>query len=152
MSNIKQQKGVSLYLTFMVMSILMVISFGISSILISEIRILRSMGHSVIAFYAAETGIEKTLYLDNHQIPEEGERGLCNICNLPDEWESCQVSGTDCDILTCTNCTCTFYDEINGQRHDVEASVTTEGEESVTIIKSVGTYEQTKRAIQITRE
>ena len=151
MFNIKQEKGVSLYVAFMIMSILLVISFGISAILVSEMKVMRGMGRSVNAFYAAETGIEKTLYLDNMQIPEEGDRGLCNICNVPGEWEGCQISGTDCDLISCTNCTCTFHDETGDLRHDVEATVITIGETSTTIIKSAGTYKGTKRAIQITR-
>jgi len=146
------EKGVSLYVAFMIMSILLVIGFSISAILVSEIKVMRGMGRSVSAFYAAETGIEKTLYLDNTQIPEGGDRGLCNICNIPEEWDSCQLSGSDCDPISCTNCICTFYDETKGLRHDVEAAVTPVGETSTTIIKSVGTYKGTKRAIQIKEE
>ena len=151
MFNIKQEKGVSLYVAFMIMSILLVIGFGISAILVSEIKVMRGMGRSVNAFYAAETGIEKTLYLDNMQIPEDGDRGLCNICNVPGEWDGCQAAGSDCDPLSCTNCTVSLYDETGALRHDIEATVTTVGETSTTIIKSVGTYKSTKRAIQITR-
>ena len=144
------EKGVSLYVAFMIMSILLVIGFSISAILVSEIKAMRGMGHSVIAFYAAETGIEKTLYLDNIKIPEGGDRGLCNICNILGEGYDCSTSGDDCGLTTCTNCTCTFYDETKGLRHDVEAAVTPVGETSTTIIKSVGTYKGTKRAIQTT--
>lgn len=135
----------------MIMSILLVIGFGTNYLLVSEIKVMRNMSYSVIAFYTAETGIEKTLYLDNTKIPTGGSRGLCNICNVSGEWDGCSTSGSDCGLTTCTNCTCTFYDETGGTRHDVQAAVTTVGETSTTIIKSVGKYKDTKRAIQITR-
>ncbi|MFC1663739.1 hypothetical protein ACFL0A_01290 [Patescibacteria group bacterium] len=57
----KNQKGISLYLALMIMTILLTIALGISALLFSQIKIIREMGNSVIAFYAAETGIERTL-------------------------------------------------------------------------------------------
>ena len=151
MFNIKSQKGVSVYLAFMIMTVLLVIGLGINYLVTSEIKVMRNMTNSVTAFYAAETGIEKTLYLDNMVKPEGGSRGLCNICNVSGEWDSCSTAGSDCGLTTCTNCTCTFYDETGGLRHDVQATVTTVGETTTTVIKSVGKYKNTKRAIQITR-
>jgi len=56
------QRGVSLYITFMIMTVLLVISLGVSSLLISQLKMLRRMGGSVNALYAADTGIEKLLY------------------------------------------------------------------------------------------
>lgn len=61
MKNQNHQQGISLYLAFILMTILFTVAFGISAILISEIKIIKSMGNSVIAFYAADTGIEKVL-------------------------------------------------------------------------------------------
>ena len=43
------------------MSILLAISFGISGILIQQIKMLGEIGHSVVAFYAADSGIERVL-------------------------------------------------------------------------------------------
>ncbi len=60
MQNINQ-KGVSVLYVIFVVSILLAISFGISEILISQIKMLRDMGHSVVALYAADSGIEKVL-------------------------------------------------------------------------------------------
>jgi Tfp pilus assembly protein PilX len=56
------QKGISVYIAFMIMAILLIIGFGMSTVLLSQIKTLRGMGNSVVAFYAAETGIERTLY------------------------------------------------------------------------------------------
>ncbi|MBI2624793.1 MAG: hypothetical protein HYW70_00435 [Candidatus Nealsonbacteria bacterium] len=55
------QKGVSLYLTVILMSIIMATALGISSILISQLKTIRDVGNSVSAFFAADTGIEKAL-------------------------------------------------------------------------------------------
>ena len=55
------QKGVILFLAIVIMAILLSIGLGISTILMSQIAITRSIGNSVIAFYAADTGIERAL-------------------------------------------------------------------------------------------
>ena len=55
------QRGVSLFLTIIMLSIILAIVFGLSAILISQIRTIQKMGYSVVAFYAADTGTEKAL-------------------------------------------------------------------------------------------
>jgi Tfp pilus assembly protein PilX len=155
MNNIQKQRGVSIYLAFMIMTILLVIGLGANYLVASEIKVMRNMNNSVIAFYAAETGIEKTLYLDNMKKPTGGSRGLCYICNSSNstEWDSgtCSVSGADCNLISCGNCRVVFEQTISGKKHSVEAQVTTVGGDVSTTIKSVGTYKTTKRAIQVTR-
>ena len=56
-----KQKGSSLLFTILIMSFVMGISFGVSYILFQEIKIMRDIGNSVVAFYAAESGIEKLM-------------------------------------------------------------------------------------------
>jgi len=61
--NIKMaEKGVSIYLALMIMFILLAIGLGISLIIVSQMKMIRGMGDSVVAFYAADTGIEHSLY------------------------------------------------------------------------------------------
>lgn len=60
--NLKSNRGVSLYLALLIMTVLLSIGFGISAILFSQIKIIRGIGDSVVAFYAADTGIEEVLY------------------------------------------------------------------------------------------
>jgi Tfp pilus assembly protein PilX len=55
------QKGVSLYLAFMVLTIMTGIGLGLATISVNQIKGLREMGYSVMAFYAADAGIEKVL-------------------------------------------------------------------------------------------
>lgn len=61
MNTTSNQKGSSLLFTILITSFIMSISFGVSYILFQEIKMTRDMGNSVVAFYAAETGIEKAM-------------------------------------------------------------------------------------------
>ena len=55
------QRGVSLYLALMILTILLGIALGISTVFLSQTKMMRDIGYSVIAFYAADAGIEKVL-------------------------------------------------------------------------------------------
>lgn len=52
-------RGVSLLLAILIMSLVLGISLGISTILVQQTKITREMGESVIALSAADTAIEK---------------------------------------------------------------------------------------------
>lgn len=54
-------KGTSLIYAVIIISILLGISLGISKILISQVEMLSEVDHSINAFYAADSGIEKVL-------------------------------------------------------------------------------------------
>jgi hypothetical protein len=56
------KKGVSLYLALIIMFILIAIGLGVSLIIVSQMKMMKGMGDSVVAFYAADTGIEHSLY------------------------------------------------------------------------------------------
>ena len=58
---VKGQQGISLYLSIMIMVILLAIVLGISGILLGQLKMMKGMENSVIAFYAADTGIERVL-------------------------------------------------------------------------------------------
>lgn len=59
------QKGISLYLAIMIMTILLAMALGVSTILLSQAKTIREMGDSVIALYAADSGMERELYEKN---------------------------------------------------------------------------------------
>lgn len=77
MTNFQSQKGVSLYIAFMIMTTLLGIAIGTSALLFSQIGILRGMGHAVLAFYATEAGVERALYIDNTFCANEVEHEPC---------------------------------------------------------------------------
>ena len=62
MSKQKFNRGVSLYLTMMILSLIFGLAFSLNTLLLTQIKSLRNIGDSVIAFYATETGIERALY------------------------------------------------------------------------------------------
>lgn len=153
------QKGVSLLITFFVMGISLAMVLGMSIILLGEIKTIRGMGYSVVAFYAADSGIEKTLYYDRKQIPLGGNRGICNICEL-DVCSDCDcdcdndgyddISGGDCGLTTCTDCTICYTINFGDKSFRIKATISPGPEpEGLDIFESFGSYKTVKRAIQL---
>lgn len=62
MKALNSQKGISLYLTLIVMALLLAMVLGLSAILVRQIEMMRRIGDSVIALSAADSGIERALY------------------------------------------------------------------------------------------
>lgn len=122
------QCGVSIYLAIVIMFVLLGIGLGISTLLVGQIRMIRGMGYSVVAFYAADTGIERELKEKNPTgITYSGYLDLDNSGGQNDEDSSytVKVSGPgddDCpDLPQVDKC-----------------------------IQSLGVYKGTRRAIEIT--
>ena len=55
------EEGITLYLSVVIMAMVLSVALGISTIFSGQLNVLRNMGYSVIAFYAADTGIENIL-------------------------------------------------------------------------------------------
>jgi hypothetical protein len=55
------EKGVSILLAVLTLSFVLSISLGVSAILMSQMKMLGEVGYSVIALYAADSGIERAL-------------------------------------------------------------------------------------------
>jgi len=130
MFNINNQQGVSLFLVILVTSVVLAISFGINAILVKQIKMVREIGYSVTAFYAADSGIERQLYdlykSSSHQPSYSINCGLAHFetkvsCGKNVPAEDCPT-GFDID----PNCSALNY-----------------------CIKSIGNYEEVKRAIEI---
>jgi len=153
------QKGVSLIITFFIMLIILAVVLSVSLILYSEVKVIRNIGNSVIAFYLADSGAEKVLYYDRKVMPSTGAiRGICDICN------SC---GTDCDNCSvafangvsdgctkCTSCHIAFTTSIvQGSSYNVVADVVpiSSGQCGISQgnVESYGTYLGTTRAIKL---
>ena len=131
-------KGVALYLALMVMGILLALALGISVILLSQTKVIKEMGNSVIAFYAANTGVERVLFID---------RSTCSA------YES---------IAERVNCLKTEVGSIpsgdlkldNGAEYQLSVDSGGEGTcpaERIYCAKSIGNYKGTRRAIRIAR-
>lgn len=96
------QRGVSLVMTFLIMTAMLALVLNASILLFNDAKILLGVGSSVSALYAAESAIERTIYLNRKQIPNGGDRGFCNICSSISDF--CSLSGPNCDNNNCTNC------------------------------------------------
>ena len=59
--NIKKESGSALYLALVVMTVLLSMALGLSSISIGQMKTIKQMGNSVLAFCAADAGIEIVL-------------------------------------------------------------------------------------------
>jgi len=108
-------KGVSLYLALMIMTVLLAIALGLSSIFLGQAKMTQEMGYSVIAFYAADAGIEKVLTTRP------------NPSNIP---ETILLNGAAYQVIVTPagtgGCLASNY-----------------------CIKSIGEYQETRRAIEI---
>ncbi len=125
MKYFNKQKGLSLYLAIVIMVILLAIVLGAGAILLGQLKVIKGMENSVIAFYAADTGIERVLM--DRADPKNGEAALnctkISPCSLDNEAE--------------------YY---------IEAKAGGEGDCPAInnfCIRSVGTYGETKRAIEV---
>jgi uncharacterized protein (UPF0333 family) len=106
-------RGVSLLFAVLILSVVLSIGLGLSVLLIQQIKTISETGHSVIAFFAADNGIEEVL-----------------------------------TMATTTSIAETALP--NGAKYEV--IVTTPGPDCAApnfCIKSIGSYGQTKRAIEI---
>ncbi len=60
--NISQQGAISILLAILLLAELSVISLGIATLAIKQLRMSGQVGQSVVAYYAAEAGAERCLY------------------------------------------------------------------------------------------
>jgi len=173
----KTEKGVSLIITFFIMLIILAVVLAITTILYSELKIIRNIGNSVVAFYAADSGAEKVLYYDRRVISEPGgeeqavpKRGLCSMCETcPSEetpefdtsiyCKKCIKTALDgptgCDNAVCNNCQITFETSFSNKNYFVTATISPDREDadfSGFEIKSKGTYSDVSRQIDIKTE
>ena len=135
-SKIKDERGEALYLALMVMGVLLALALGISAILLSQTKVIKEMGNSVIAFYAANTGIERVLYID---------RSICSSYELIADRVNClknEVSNIPSGDLKLDN----------GAQYELVVDAGGEGtcpSGKTYCVKSSGIYKETKRAIRI---
>lgn len=57
-----QEKGVAILLSILILAAILTIALGVSNLMIGEIKMSREAPKSLMAYYAAEAGIERVLY------------------------------------------------------------------------------------------
>jgi hypothetical protein len=174
MTNNKEQ-GVSLIITFFIMTIILAMVLSISLILYEQIKVIKNIGDSVVAFYAADSGIEKVLYYDRKVVPEDAVRGFCSILpylenpgNCPAEEPETAVNcicaapncppvpldaeHNGCDPDVCNNCQISFNTNLpgdSGYGYNIDAKIEPEDDISTLKINSTGLYKDVSRKIEL---
>lgn len=178
---LENQKGVSLIISFFIMTIIIAVILAITILLYSEIKIIRNIGNSIVAFYSADSGVEKVLYYDRKVIPDGADRGLCAMfsynlinnpqacatsesnpnldsglyCNNPDLQLTDPENTTGCDEDVCNACEISFETTFpdNQKKYQIEAKVIQDaGGYSTLTIESLGIFRGVKRKIELQTE
>ena len=96
----EKQKGISIYLVMVMISVLLAVVLGLASLIIGGSKLSRNLNYSVKAFHAADTGIEKALY----NIKISG--GVCDNSSSDGSFDTnynydvtMSTSGADCSSL-----------------------------------------------------
>jgi len=152
------EKGVSLVITFLIMTIMLSIVVSLSVILYSEVKIMANVGNAVSAFYLAESGAEKTLYYDRKEIPQGAIRGFCSICSTCTiNCNNCAAVSTDliqdgCAPLTCNNCRIKYESAFEDKTYTIDAWLHPDALNpgfEIFNIRSKGFYKDTARSVEV---
>jgi len=142
------QKGVSLFLSILILAIILAVVLGLTSILIGQIRTIKEMGKSVVALYAADTGIERTLKAVFAHINNPGENPLDPSYEKSLDNESKYEARVVC--CSSEDESCYYYSGAenpkqcpSGLQEDDECAATR------FCVRSVGDFKGTKRAIEV---
>ena len=65
MTNFNSEKGVSILLSVMILSVVLSIALGSSNVAIRQTQSMQGIGDSIIAFYAADHGVEVVMLMEN---------------------------------------------------------------------------------------
>ena len=145
MSNFSQ-KGVILFLTIAMLTIILALVLGLGAILIGQVKTVRGMWYSVVALYAADTGIEEVLkvIIKDSSPPDDiyPPKLLGNDASYKVEVVCCAVGNPDCVFNGIT----VFCDVVNT---DGESDEDSNCKASRYCIRSVGTFKDAKRAIEV---
>jgi hypothetical protein len=129
-SKSQNEKGVSLYMVFMIMTLLLGIGFGMSALLLTQLDTLKGIGYSVLAFYATEAGVDRVLYIDQKDCADDPERVSCLQGAAPSGSQPLSNGASYTVIIESPGGACTA---------------------STYCAKSVGTYQQARRAVRVGR-
>ena len=130
------QKGVSLVIIFLIMTIMLAIVLSIGVILSRQIAMVSNMGNAISSFYAAQTGAEEALYFAKKLA------GVCSVCAI-------------CESASCDSCS--YTDVANGCQADYSANFDERryqvnmklNSASIISVTSKGDYKDTSRSVQI---
>ncbi len=124
-------RGVSLYFALLMIAALLSLGLGVSTLSVLQVQTVTGAADSVVAFFAADAGVEKGLYLENTS------GTTTDISDICPESSSCDCSGK------LANGQCTVVGRKGGDGQ-CPSGVTV-------CIESVGSFQGTDRAIRISK-
>ena len=143
----ESQRGIAVYLAVVILAVILAVVLGLSAILVNQIKIIREMGYSVAAFYAAETGVErsmKVIVADNGTPAAKGS-GDClansdySYCETLANNANYKVEIVCCDVGSCeSSFTCPSGFVSNSTCNATKYCV-----------RSLGEYAGIKRALEV---
>lgn len=128
----KKSKGVSILFVVLIMSVILSIGFGISGILIQQVKITEEIGNAVVSFYAADTGVEQQLF-DLYKLPDH-QSGYAGNMRAMNNTVSYNVA------VKCSPSADCFLGPENIDDNCAASNF---------CVKSIGSFQKTKRAIEI---
>lgn len=121
MLKLKREKGYALLVVLLILGLLSVIVLGVNIIIATKLKVTIATAHSVVAFYAAESGSEKILYDDRKGAYDPNPAGIGFVITPPGK-------------ITLSN----------GATYEVILL-----NDSPTSIKSIGSFQNVKRALEL---
>jgi len=131
----KKEKGISLYLIIVSLLIVLSLTVSLASLILIRFRTVRNLANSVVAFYAADSGVEKELYdINTSSAQGEMEGWLSAWQDVSASYSvetSCRLGYTKCNDFCFT---CQGSDTCTAPRY---------------CIQSQGGFQKAKRAIEV---
>ncbi len=125
----EDNKGTALLMAILILTSMLTVSLAISEMVMSGLKSSGAQARSTKAYYAAEAGAEHVLW-------EVRQDDLLD--ELPD-------SGTENDVLSDQD----YSPLSNGAEYTVNYTASTTGSVTEDIFKSIGSYEDTKRSVEV---
>jgi hypothetical protein len=127
------EQGTMLLMTLLILSGILTVTLGAASLVVAGINMSRTQERSTKAYFAAEAGAERVLWL----VRKDG--GF--------NFEECADSGqcVNFDTKTCDACDAAFYLLANDTAYNVNYASTTDE----IIFTSTGRYGGTRRSVQV---
>ncbi|MDX1607616.1 MAG: hypothetical protein R3251_00185 [Candidatus Spechtbacterales bacterium] len=93
MNKFREQDGITLYMALLMLSVIVSIALGISSLMLRELYTVKDIGSFVVDIYAADAGVERTLY----KIRQTPDFGSCQSTS------DCIVTSQDMGVASFIN-------------------------------------------------
>jgi hypothetical protein len=124
---IKNQRGVVLLLTLLILSTILVVTLGAADLVLAGLKMNRLTGYSNIAFFASEAGMERALW----EARTWEKRGAANPIPVVDQLNLFSASNIG-----------------NGSSYQVDFSRVIEGGKTYIKFQSIGSYSGVKRSVE----